>query len=268
MAFLDDYRVSPNQRVRLDDWKTDDDGGLSKEEGLAKFAEAQEKFVDLTGLLYAESKHALLVVFQGMDTSGKDTATRAAFAGVSPTGLDATSFKAPTSDELAHDFLWRVHRHTPPRGEIAVFNRSHYEDVLIVRVKELVSEKRWRARYEQINAFEALLAAEGVAIVKFYLHISKEYQKERLLKRLNDPKKQWKFNPGDLVERQRWGAYMGAYEDALAKCSTESAPWYVVPAEKRWFRDLVIIRALVAALEDLKMEYPKPAFDPAAIRID
>jgi PPK2 family polyphosphate:nucleotide phosphotransferase len=262
------FRIEPDRKkLDLSEWKSNDDGGLDKDAGGAEFRKLQERFVELTKLLYAESKHSLLIIFQGMDTSGKDSSTRALFHDVSPTGVDATSFKAPTARELSQDFLWRVHHHVPPRGDIAIFNRSHYEDVLIVRVKNLVSEKQWKARYEHINAFERLLADEGTSIVKFYLHVSKEYQKERLQARLDNPDKHWKFNPGDLAERERWKNYIEAYEDALRKCSTAHAPWYVIPAEKRWYRDLVAVSILVETLEQLDMKYPIPQFNPAAIQI-
>lgn len=253
---------------RLDAWACDDDAGWKKEACTADFERLHERFVELTQLLYAERRHGLLVVLQGMDTSGKDSATRAVFEGVSPTGIDATSFKAPTLEELGHDFLWRVHRHAPGAGEIAIFNRSHYEDVLIVRVHNLVPAERWQRRYEHINAFEKMLADEGATIVKFYLHISKEYQKERLQKRLAEPDKQWKFNPRDLRERALWSDYQAAYEEALARCSTPHAPWYVIPAEKRWFRDWLITCVLVETLESLAMRYPPPSFDPATIVIE
>lgn len=261
------YRVKPGKKASLTDWPSDGHASLDKDRAAEEFASWHERFIQLTELLYAERKHALLVVLQGMDTSGKDSATRAVFGGVSPTGVDATSFKAPTDAELSHDFLWRVHAHTPGRGEIAIWNRSHYEDVLIVRVKELAPKKRWQARYDHINAFEKLLADEGVIILKFYLHISKDFQKERLQKRLDDAEKHWKFNPGDLAERARWNDYMAAYEDALQRCSTQYAPWYVIPAEKRWFRDLLITRILVERLEALKMTNPSVDFDPKKIKI-
>lgn len=265
MPEIADYRVRPGSPCDLSDWKSDDDGGLDKAAAARSFAKLHARFVELTELLYAERRHGLLVVLQGMDTSGKDSATRAVFSGVSPTGIDATSFKAPTPEELAHDFLWRVHRHAPPRGEIALFNRSHYEDVLVVRVHKLVPARQWRTRYAHINAFERLLADEGAVIVKLFLHISKDYQKQRLQKRLDNPRKHWKFDPADLAERERWSEYRGAYEDALGKCSTEHAPWYVIPAEKRWFRDWLMTSVLVSTLEALEMKYPKATFDPAAI---
>ena len=267
MVKLSRFRIEPDQKVHLADWDSNDDVGIDKDEGIAAFEQFQAKFVEMSKVLYAESKRSLLIVFQGMDTSGKDSSTRALFRNVSPTGVKATAFKVPSAEELAHDFLWRIHQHTPGRGEIAIFNRSHYEDVLIVRVKQLVPESRWKARYAHIRAFEQTLADEGTVIIKFYLHISRDYQKERLQKRLDDPEKRWKFNPSDLVERQRWGDYMAAYEDALSRCSTQDAPWYVIPAEKRWFRDLLMASVLVETLEGLNMRYPVPAFDPATIVI-
>ncbi len=268
MSVIDQFRVEPGSAVDLKRWEPDDDDPRDKEATQAEFAELHERFIELTELLYAERKHALLVVLQGMDTSGKDSTTRAVFGGVSPTGIDATSFKAPSETELAHDFLWRVHPHAPARGEIAIFNRSHYEDVLIVRVRQLVPEERWKARYEHINAFEHLLADEGVTIVKLFLHISKAYQKERLQKRVDNPKKHWKFDPNDLVERQRWSDYQAAYEDVLSQCSTRHAPWYVIPAEKRWFRDWLITKVLVQTLERLEMKYPPARFGPQEIHFD
>ncbi len=268
MSVIEPYRVKPGSQPHLSDWPTDDDAGRDKSATQAEFEELHERFIELTELLYAQKEHGLLVVLQGMDTSGKDSTTRAVFGGVSPTGIDAISFKAPSEIERSHDFLWRIHPHAPARGEIAIFNRSHYEDVLIARVKQLVPEKRWKARYGHINAFEQLLADEGVAIVKFFLHISKDYQKQRLQKRLDNAKKHWKFDPSDLVERGRWSAYAQAYEDALGRCSTPHAPWYVIPAEKRWFRDWLITKVLVHTLERLEMRYPPARFNPADIRID
>lgn len=268
MPGLDDYRVPPDKKLDLGDYKSDDDGGREKDPTQAETERLHERLIELSQRLYADGRYALLVVFQGMDTSGKDSTTRAVFGGISPTGIDATSFKAPSSTELRHDFLWRIHQHAPARGEIAIFNRSHYEDVLIARVRELVPRHVWQRRYEHINAFEKLLADEGAAIVKFFLHISKDYQRERLQRRLDDPDKHWKFNPADLAERSRWQAYQEAYAEALARCSTPWAPWYIVPAEKRWFRDWLVTRVLVATLEKLELRYPKAAFDPAAIRIE
>jgi PPK2 family polyphosphate:nucleotide phosphotransferase len=175
------------------------------------------------------------------------------------------NFKAPTPEELEHDFLWRVHANAPRAGYLAVFNRSHYEDVLIARVKNLVPESRWRKRYDHINAFEELLHDEGTTILKFFLHISRDYQRQRLQRRLDKPDKLWKFDPGDLVERTRWDDYQQAYADALSRCSTRHAPWYVIPAEKRWYRNLLIARIIVDTLESLDMQYPEPGFDPSTI---
>lgn len=267
MPKTDDYRVEPDSKVKLSKFKTDDDGGMSKPDMEAEFEKLRQRLVELHELLYAESKHALLVVLQAMDTGGKDSTIRAIFSGVNPQGCSVISFKAPTDIERAHDFLWRIHAAVPRTGDIAIFNRSHYEDVLIVRVKNLVPEKRWQKRYEHINNFEELLHDEGVTIRKFFLHISKDYQKQRLQKRLDNPKKHWKFNPSDLVERDRWDAYQDAYEVALSQCSTKHAPWYIIPGENRLYRDILIARVLVDTLENFDMKYPTPTFDPKAITI-
>lgn len=268
MRELDSYRIGPEDRVNLKKFAPDDDGGWDKDKGQAEFQKLHERLIELEALLYAEGKHALLVVLQGMDTSGKDSTTRAVFSGLNPASVDVVSFKVPTEEERGHDFLWRIHQHCPRRGQLVIFNRSHYEDVIVVRVKKLVDEKRWKARFDHINAWERLLSDEGTIVRKFFLHISKDYQKERLQKRLDDTTKNWKFQPGDLVERRSWDEYQAAYEDALARCSTKDAPWYVIPAERRWYRDLLVTRVLVETLEGLKMRYPKPAFDPASFNIE
>jgi PPK2 family polyphosphate:nucleotide phosphotransferase len=215
----------------------------------------------LQELLYAENKHKVLVVLQAMDTGGKDGTIRRVFDGVNPQGVKVASFKVPTPEELAHDFLWRVHKLVPGRGEMVIFNRSHYEDVLVVRVHGLVPEPVWKRRYDQINDFERMLAETGTAILKFFLYIDLDEQKERLQARLDDPTKHWKFNVGDLAERKLWNEYIKAYEDVLERTSTEYAPWYVVPANRKWYRDLVISTVLVETLKGLKMEYPKPKDD-------
>lgn len=263
----DDYRVRPGKRVNLRDLPTEPEGDISKDEARAEFETVKRRLIELESLHFADGRHALLIVFQGMDTSGKDGVTRNVLGGVDPCGLRVVSFKAPSTLERSHDFLWRVHAQAPARGSITVFNRSHYEDVLIVRVNGLAPEKRWKARYEHINAFERMLSDEGTVIRKFFLHISKDYQREQLQERLDDPTKRWKFSPDDLPVRQRWDEYMTAYEDALEKCSTPAAPWYIVPAEKKWFRDLLVARVLVETLESLGMRYPEPTYDPAKIRI-
>jgi PPK2 family polyphosphate:nucleotide phosphotransferase len=210
---------------------------------------------ELQELLAAAQHHSLLVVLQGMDTSGKDGTIRRVLSQVNPQGCEVRSFKAPTSRELGHDFLWRVHRSTPGRGIITIFNRSHYEDVLVVRVHNLVPEKVWNRRYVAINNFERLLAQNGMIILKFYLHISNEEQERRLLARKKDKTKAWKLSAADWAERKYWNAYQEAYEDAISKCSTDEAPWYIVPANKKWSRDLLVARTLVHTLRPYKAQW-------------
>ena len=217
------------------------------------------ELIELQARLYAESRQRLLVVLQAMDTGGKDGVIRKVFEGVNPTGVRVASFKVPTAPEMARDYLWRAHQQVPANGELVIFNRSHYEDVLVVRVHELVPEVRWRRRYEQIVAFEKLLADEGTTVLKFFLHISKDEQRRRFQDRLDDPEKHWKFSLGDLKERERWDDYMAAYEEAIDRSSSDEAPWYVIPADRKWYRDLVVCRILVAALESLDMAFPQPA---------
>jgi PPK2 family polyphosphate:nucleotide phosphotransferase len=263
------YTVAPGSKVDLRRWDPDDDGGLEKGKQaekllagyIARLSELQEK-------LYAESSRALLVVLQAMDTGGKDGTIKRVFTGVNPTGCQVTSFKAPSEEELAHDFLWRIRKAVPRYGHIGIFNRSHYEDVLVVRVRELVPEPIWRARYDRINIFERDLVEGGIQILKFFLHISKDEQKERLQARLADSSKLWKFNVGDLADRKRWKDYQKAYADALSKCSTESAPWTVVPANRKWFRDLVVARAIVEKLESMNPQPRQPEIDVKSITID
>jgi PPK2 family polyphosphate:nucleotide phosphotransferase len=211
----------------------------------------------LQELLYAEHKHALLIVLQGMDASGKDGTIRRVFEGVNPQGVKVAKFGPPTPEELDHDFLWRVHREAPRKGEIVIFNRSHYEGVLVERVHNLVPEPTWKARYEQINDFERLLTEQGTTILKFFLHISKDEQKKRLQERLDDPTKNWKFSRSDLPERGHWSEYMRSYKDALEKTSSQRAPWYVVPSNHGWFRDLVVCTEIVRTLESMRMQYPR-----------
>lgn len=222
---------------------------------------------DLQDRLYAESTRALLVVLQGMDCSGKDGTIRSVFGEVSPIGVVVTPFKAPSIEERAHDFLWRIHAAVPPKGFIGIFNRSHYEDVLVVKVKKLAPAAEVEQRYEEINQFEKQLADNGTRILKFMLHISKEEQAERLQERIDDPKKQWKFNPGDLEDRQLWSEFMAAYETAVNRCSTPHAPWYVIPSDRNWVRNAAISRIVRATLEEMDPRYPKPAWDPKSITI-
>jgi PPK2 family polyphosphate:nucleotide phosphotransferase len=241
--------VEPGKKVRLAAIDPAADGGLSKADGVQRTAELTTRLADLQQELYAASVHSLLVVLQGMDTSGKDGTIRKVFSSVNPQGCQVTSFKAPNEVELDHDFLWRVHRRTPANGMIGVFNRSHYEDVLIVRVHELVPRKVWKQRYQQINDFERLLVDSGTIVCKFFLHISKEEQRQRLLAREQDVEKAYKLSPDDWKERDRWEDYAVAYEEALHRCSTPEAPWTIVPADRKWYRDLAIAEALVDRLE-------------------
>ncbi len=258
---MDKYRVKPGMKVKLAEWDPEDTSEFKggKDEGAAKTAKINDKLEVLQELLFAEHKHKVLIVLQGMDTAGKDGVIRKVFDGVNPQGVRVASFKVPTAEELDRDYLWRVHKMVPGKGEMVIFNRSHYEDVLVVRVHKMVSEAVCKERYKQIVDFEKLLADSGTTILKFYLHINKDEQKERLQARLDDATKTWKFNPGDLKERALWGEYEKAYEDALEKTSTEKAPWYIVPANKKWYRDLVIAAVLVETLEKLEMKNPAPA---------
>jgi len=257
---MDRYRIKPGARVRLDKIDPDDASGFKggKDEGKAALVKLNTKLEELQDLLYAEGKHRVLVVLQGMDTAGKDGTIRWVFNAMDPLGLRVASFKVPSKEELAHDYLWRIHKEVPGDGELVIFNRSHYEDVLVVRVHDIVPKKVWSRRYDQINAFERHLAETGTTIVKFFLHISKDEQKERLQERLDRPEKRWKFNVGDLDERKLWGDYQKAYEDAISKTSTEWAPWYVIPANRKWYRNLVISNVLIETLKGLKMKFPEP----------
>ena len=261
------YLLIPGMKVDLRKWTpsaTDEFKG-GKEEAAPVLQSLIEELVALQEKLYAEQKQRILVVLQAMDTGGKDGVVRHVFGGVNPQGVRVASFKVPTPPELAHDYLWRVHAQTPGKGEIVIFNRSHYEDVLAVRVHNIVPEDVWSRRFDQINAFEKTVAEEGTTILKFFLHISSSEQKQRLLDRLKDDTKQWKFNPGDLKERALWKDYMQSYEDVLNKTSSEYAPWYLIPADKKWYRDLVIASILVDRLKQLKIDYPRPGFDVAAM---
>lgn len=254
--------VKPGQKIKLKDIDPSDTGQFKhKKEVKELVAHNIERLAELQNILYAENKHALLIILQAMDAGGKDGTIRSIMSGVNPQGVQVTSFKKPTAEELSHDFLWRIHRAVPPLGMIGIFNRSHYEDVLVVRVHNLVARSVWEKRYDQINDFERLLADNGVTILKFYLHISKDEQKKRLEARLDQPHKRWKFNPADLAERARWDDYMQAFETAFNQCSTESAPWYIVPANKKWYRNLVISQQIVETLAGLNLKYPEPAAD-------
>lgn len=255
---MEQYRVKPGQRVNLAEWDPSEHSAFDgkKKAGRKELEKLNGKLEVLQERLYAEGKHRVLIVLQGMDTAGKDGTIRHVFDGVNPQGVRVASFKVPTPDELAHDFLWRVHQQVPGNGTMTIFNRSHYEDVLVVRVRELAPPEVWGKRYDHINNFERMLADEGTTILKFFLHISKEEQKERLQARLDEPDKNWKFNSGDLAERKRWPLYIEAYEDVLSKTSTEYAPWYIVPADRKWYRNLVVSWTVIEALEGLNMGLP------------
>jgi PPK2 family polyphosphate:nucleotide phosphotransferase len=251
------FKVTPGKRVKLSDYDANADGSLTKQEGLAELARLSAELGEIQEELYAAGQHSVLMILQGMDTSGKDGTIRNVLTDVNPQGCRIESFKVPTEEELAHDFLWRAHRVTPRKSIIGVFNRSHYEDVLVVRVHKLVPEKVWKARYDQINAFEGILATNNTIIVKFYLHITKEEQEQRLLAREQDMTKAWKLSVNDWRERRYWDDYMAAYEDALRRCSTEAAPWYIVPANRKWYRNLAVCRTLVETLRGYDTSWHK-----------
>jgi PPK2 family polyphosphate:nucleotide phosphotransferase len=263
---MERYEVTDGKGFRL----ADHDPGATS--GIDGKAEGRAEVVRLTArlheLLYADGRHGLLVVLQGMDTSGKGGAIRKAFQGLDPTGVQVATYKAPTEVELAHDFLWRVHANTPARGHISIFDRSHYEDVLIVRVHGLVPKARWRARYAHIRNFESLLTDEGTVVRKFFLNISKDQQAERLRARIADPTKRWKFRLADLDERKLWDDYQAAYEEAIRRTATPEAPWTVVPADHKWHRDLVICRTIVDTLEGLDLRYPDTGEDLSGVVVE
>jgi PPK2 family polyphosphate:nucleotide phosphotransferase len=254
------YLVRPGQKVNLAAFNPGDTRlAPDKERAEAMFVKSQLRLAALQEMLFAGHERKVLIVLQGTDTSGKDGVIRHVIGSFNPQGIRVVSFRQPTVEELDHDFLWRVHRHVPGRGDVVVFNRSHYEDVLVVRVHSLVPQEVWKQRYEQINAFERLLSDSGTLILKFFLHIDKDEQRRRLDARLEDPTKSWKFNEGDLKERRLWKDYQRAYEDALSKTSTERAPWYIVPANHKWYRNYLVGAILVNALEELHLKYPKQA---------
>lgn len=256
----EEHIVKPGSKIRLKEIDPDFTGAYQDKRQVKKELKAdRKKLIELQELLYAEAKHSLLIVLQGMDTSGKDATIQHVMSGVNPQGCIVSPFKVPTPEELAHDYLWRVHKVVPPKRMIGIFNRSHYEDVLVVRVHNLVPPTMWRQRYEQIVQFEKHLVENGVTILKFFLHISKDEQKRRLQARLDDPTKHWKFALGDLKERALWDEYQAAYEDALNLTSTEWAPWYVIPSNRKWYRNLAVARIIVETLEGFDMHYPEPA---------
>jgi PPK2 family polyphosphate:nucleotide phosphotransferase len=261
-------RVRPGRRLDLAKIDPAATHGWTKEAAAAELATGLERLTDLQDRLWAEGKHKVLVVLQGIDAAGKDGTLRHVMGAFNPQGCPVSAFKVPSAEELAHDYLWRVHRRAPGKGEIGVFNRSHYEDVLVVRVHEIVPQAAWSRRYDQINAFEKLLADEGTTIVKFFLYIDRDEQRERFQARLDDPTKRWKFRLGDLEERRLWDDYIAAYEDALSRCSTDQAPWYVIPSNKKWFRNLAVSDILADTLDDLDPRYPEPTEDLTGVVID
>ena len=253
------YKIKSGSKFKLSQFETDDESLINggKVNAKEELEDLRARLESLQELLYAEGKHKLLIVLQAMDTAGKDSTIRMVFDGVNPQGVKVASFKAPTAEELAHDFLWRIHAKTPARGEIVIFNRSHYEDVLITRVNGWIDTATCKSRYQQINEFEKHLVENGTTILKFYLHISKDEQKQRLIERRDTPSKQWKFNSSDLASRAQWGDYMDAYIDAISATSTRHAPWFIVPANSKLQRNLVIANVICDTLEGLKMGYPK-----------
>ncbi|MEZ5176046.1 MAG: polyphosphate kinase 2 family protein [Acidimicrobiia bacterium] len=268
---MERYRVRPNDRCDLRAVDTRDTSAfpdMTKKRSRALLASLRDELAELQRVLWADGSQALLVVLQAMDTGGKDGTIRKVFSGVNPQGVDVTGFGVPTEEELGHDYLWRIHRHVPARGRIAVFNRSHYEDVLVVRVNNLVPADRWSRRYGHIRDFERLLTDEGTTIVKIMLHISKDEQRDRLNARLEDPTKNYKFNPADLVARDRWDDYIDAYQAVLDETSTETAPWFVVPADRKWYRNLVVASVLIEALRSLNLSYPEAEHDLTGFRIE
>jgi PPK2 family polyphosphate:nucleotide phosphotransferase len=245
-----------------------DDLPTSKKDALDELSDLHIRLADLQQRFHVDRRHKLLIVLQGMDTSGKNGTIKNVFRGVNPQGVHVSSFEKPTSREAAHDFLWRVHQRTPANGEIMIFDRSHYEDVLAVRVNQLKPESVWKKRYRHINDFEQLLIDENTIILKFFLHIDRDTQKQRLQERLDIPAKNWKFDDSDLLARSKWKAYEKAHEDVFEETSKPDSPWYVIPANKKWARNLLVARIVVARLEDLKLTYPKVDFDPSQVEID
>ena len=266
---FEDFLVKPGTHCNLKKYDPDYSGKFNdKEEIQPRLDVLSEKMTDLQYKLYAEGKRALLIILQAMDAGGKDGAIKQVMGAWNPQGCQVASFKVPSIEELAHDFLWRIHMKIPPRGSIGIFNRSHYEDVLVVRIDNLVPEAKWKSRYDQINNFEKTVSENDVTILKFYLHISKDEQKKRFEKRIAQPDKNWKFSIEDLNKRKQWDDYMVAYEDALTKCSTTWAPWYVIPANRKWYRNLVIAEIITATLEKMDLKYPKPKEDLSKIVIE
>ncbi|MEO1997861.1 MAG: polyphosphate kinase 2 family protein [Planctomycetaceae bacterium] len=260
------HRLIAGQEVRLSELTTQGkDLHPDRSEAKREFRKLKQELFELQCRLYAEGRQQLLVVLQATDTGGKDGTIRDIFSGINPQGVRVTSFKAPTAHERQHDFLWRIHQAVPAAGMIGVFNRSHYEDVLIVRVDDLVSPSVWEPRYETINQFEQLLVQSHTKVLKFFLHISQDEQKQRLESRLSEPRKHWKFNIGDLRKRAQWDAYQQAYQDMLSRCTTPEAPWFVIPADQKWYRNLIITQAVVHTLREMDPQYPEQSDDLSGV---
>jgi PPK2 family polyphosphate:nucleotide phosphotransferase len=269
MASLrDKLQVAPGSRIKLGKVDADSTFGVDKTAATEKLARNLERLSELQYLLYAEAQRSVLVVLQGIDAAGKDGTIRHVMTGLNPQGVRVTSFKVPEGDEKRHDYLWRIHRAAPEKGAIGIFNRSHYEDVLVVRVHNIVPKSVWQKRYRHINEFERMLTDNGVTVLKFLLYISKEEQAERFRERLEDKSKTWKFSQADATERGYWDAYLDAYDDMLAKCSTEHAPWFVIPSNRKWFRNYAVSEVIVDALERMKLKIPKAAADLSHVKIE
>jgi PPK2 family polyphosphate:nucleotide phosphotransferase len=268
MNFTKKLMVRPGTKIKLRDWDADDTLGYKRDADSKKLTEKTIEHLDrLQYLFYADNRHALLIVLQGMDAAGKDGTIRHVMSGVNPEGCNVTPFKVPSHEEAQHDFLWRVHKAVPQYGDIGIFNRSHYEDVLVVRVHKMVPKDVWERRYGDINKFETLLHDNNTVILKFFLHISKSEQKKRFEERLSEPDHNWKASPADFKERKYWDEYVRAYEDALSRCSTKHAPWFIIPANHKWFRNLAVSRIVTETLESMKLKFPKPSFDLSKIKI-
>ncbi len=265
MKTFSPYQIDPNATFAIGNVDPDDKSqfDVSKKTGEKMLPKAAKRLVELHRLLYAQNKHRVLIVVQTIDAGGKDGTIREVFGPLDPMHFRVVSFKAPSTLELSHDYLWRIHKETPQRGQIVVFNRSHYEDIVAVRVKNILPQEIWDKRYEHLVNFEKMLAAEGTLILKFFLCISKDEQRARFQKRVDRPDKRWKFNPADLEDRARWDEFMAAYEDVINRTNTEFAPWFVIPANRKWHRNLAVADAVTNALESLEMSYPEPDFDPA-----
>ena len=262
-------RIEPGRKIRLAQFDPDATPGYRSKESAQKPLERNlARLRELQYLMYAENKYALLVVLQGMDAAGKDGTIRHVMSGLNPQGVSVTPFKAPSAEELDHDYLWRIHRNVPPRGDIGIFNRSHYEDVLVVRVHRLADRDVWSKRFDQINAFEKMLVENNILILKFFLHIGSDEQKKRIQERIDDPNRRWKLSPADFTERKHFGDYQSAYEDVLSKCSTPWAPWFLIPANRKWYRNLAVAEIIVDTLVALKMRFPPATIDLKKYRLE